>query len=285
MQSLRRIALVALLIAGLDSTVLGGTASIVTWNMQWFPGGKPTSTPEGRVLQMSRAKEALLKIRPDILCVQEMRNWEAFEELVSVVPLVEPLVVSEHRDNRSGGAISIQQIGIASKFPTLGAWSEAFQASPDTPPRGFSFVVLDVGDGKKLMIYSVHLKSNLGEKEDNIKRRQDGARQVLEHAKKMQELYAPVLATIVCGDFNVDPSEEEWKDDKTFQAFFDAGFVWPWTNVPKAARVTHPGDGRFPPATFDGFLIKGNISVNSCVPIPIDSVSDHRPVELVIDWP
>lgn len=260
------------------------SASFVSWNMQWFPGTKPTSTPELRALQMSEAKEALISIQPDVFCAQEIRNWEVFEEVASVIPSLEPLVVSSHRDSRSGGALSIQQIGIAAKYPALGAWSEAFRPSPDAPPRGFAFAALDVGNGATILLYSVHLKSNLGEKPDNVAKREDAAHQILKHADKMQRAYRNVLATIVCGDFNTDPVGPEFDGEKTFQSFFEAGFRWPWQGIPKEARVTHPGEGKYPPATFDHFLIRGTVAVASCRPIEIDTVSDHRPVELVLQW-
>ena len=213
-----------------------GSTSLVTWNMQHFPGRKPTSTPEMKALHMSKAKDALLTLKPDIFCAQEIRNWEVFDELTSVVPSLVPLIVSSHPDSRYGGATASQQIGIAAKWPPLGAWSEVFQFSEDTPPRGFSFVALDVGDGATLLIYSVHLKSNMQRKDsdraDNLAKRVDGANQILKHAEKMEQAYKNVLATIICGDFNTDPTDPEFSDEETFQLFYDAGFKWPWTGVP-----------------------------------------------------
>jgi len=282
MQAMRRLTL-SLLFCG--HVCWADSASIVTWNLEWFPGHKPTSTPSSRVLHMSAAKEALLGLSPDVLCVQEMRNWDSFAELTSVVPRLKPLVVSAHQDSPEGGAISIQQIGIAAIFPAIGAWSEAFAQSEHSPPRGFSFVALDVGEGKRLLVYSVHLKSNLGELPENIARREDGARQVIEHAAKMERDYAPTIGTIVCGDFNTDPTDVQFAADKTFQLFTEAGFQWPWKDTPREQRITHPGDGRYPPASFDHFLVRGEVTVVSCRPLNSDdSVSDHKPVELVVSW-
>lgn len=275
---------VALALLACCQIAAAGSASIVTWNMRWFPGTKPVSTPELRVLQMSHAKEALLQMAPDILCVQEMRNWESFETLTSVLPHLTPLVVSQHPDSRSG-AVSIQQVGIASIFPGVGAWSEVFRPSPDNPPRGFAFVALDVGDGKRLLLYSVHLKSNLGELAENIAAREEAARQIIRHADAMEKAYAPIVATIVAGDFNTDPTDPQFAGDDTFQTFYDAGFKWPWARTPPAERVTHPSEGRYPDATFDGFLIRGDISVVSCKPLLVgEKVSDHRAVEMRIGW-
>ncbi len=35
---------------------------------------------------MRAAKDALIDIRPDILCLQEVRDWDSVEELVSMLP-------------------------------------------------------------------------------------------------------------------------------------------------------------------------------------------------------
>jgi hypothetical protein len=45
----------------------GEVVTIATWNLEWFPGGKPNSSHAERVVHMSAAKDALTDIRPDIL--------------------------------------------------------------------------------------------------------------------------------------------------------------------------------------------------------------------------
>jgi hypothetical protein len=56
--------------------------SIATWNLEWFPGGKPTSSEAERLVHMSAAKDALLDLHADILCLQEVRDWDSVAELV-----------------------------------------------------------------------------------------------------------------------------------------------------------------------------------------------------------
>ncbi len=265
-------------------TCLAGDASVVAWNLEWFPGGSPSSSPQARTVHMSAAKDALLQISPDIFCAQELRDWDVFAELVSVAPRLKPLVVSAYRDSPRGGSLSIQQVGIAAVFPAVGAWSESFRVSAHTPPRGFSFAALDMGTGKRLLVYSVHLKSNRGEPAEDAAKREDAARQIAAHAAKMEKDYAPVLGSIVCGDFNTDPTDAQFAGESTFMILADAGFRWAWENTPKGERITHPGNGKYPPASFDHFLVKGGIAVESCRPLPVSGVSDHRPVELKISW-
>jgi endonuclease/exonuclease/phosphatase family metal-dependent hydrolase len=257
--------------------------TIVTWNMKWFPGGDKTSTPAERIVHMSAAKDALMDVSPDIICAQEIRNWDVFAELASIRPDLVPNVVSDYRDSPEGGALSIQQIGIASRLPAIGAWSEAFRLAEDSPPRGFSFIALQLDDGRRLLVYSVHLKSNRGDLPENMARREEAAEQIVAHAAKMEAAYQPVAAIVICGDFNTDPSDEKFKEEKTFRIFEDAGFKWPWSGTPLAKRVTLPADGRFSDACFDGFVVKGDMRVVSCEVLPIDGVSDHRPVSLVLE--
>jgi len=273
--------LIALLL--LAQVSLAEQVTIITWNLKWFPGGGKTSTPAERIVHMSAAKDALMGVSPDIICAQEIRNWQAFAELASIRPDLVPNVVSNYRDSPQGGAISIQQVGIASRLPAVGAWSEAFRVAPESPPRGFSFVALQLRNGSHLLVYSVHLKSNLGDQTENFARREEAADQLVAHAAKMEEAYKPVAATVICGDFNTDPSDARFAEEKTFSIFESAGFAWPWRNTPLADRVTLPTDGRFPDACFDGFVVKGDMRVVSCEALPIDGVSDHRPVKLVLE--
>ena len=143
MQDLRRltIAILCALLAILQD-VRGEIVSIATWNLEWFPGGKPNSSQSERLVQMSGAKDALLDIRADILCLQEVRDWDSVAELVSILPCFQTMVVSRFREMGSSGPLSIQQIAIASKWQADSAWSESFKRSPVTPPRGFSFVAI-----------------------------------------------------------------------------------------------------------------------------------------------
>lgn len=251
--------------------------------MEWFPGGSPTSSELQRILHMSAAKEALHRIKPDVLAAQEIRDWDNFAEVTSILPNLIPLVVSRHRDSPVGGALSIQQIGIASIYPASNGWSEAFKSAPDSPPRGFSFAAIPV-DGKNLLIYSVHLKANgRGDMSANIAKREEGARQLLEHLGSMEKIYGRDAVVIICGDFNTDPSDERFVEEKTFPIWEEAGFIWPWAKTPLSERVTLPAKGRYPDACFDGFLVRGDVEIVSCAPITVEGVSDHYPVVLELE--
>jgi hypothetical protein len=168
----------------------GELVSIATWNLEWFPGGKPNSSQTERVAHMGAAKDALLDIRPDILCLQEVRDWGSVAaELVSILPNFQTLVVSRFREMGSSGPLSIQQTAIASNRPAEAAWFESFKASPATPPRGFSFAAIRHGK-TVLLVYSVHFKSNIGDDAANIAKREEAARQLLAHVAEMESAYS-----------------------------------------------------------------------------------------------
>ena len=210
----------------------GEFVSIATWNLEWFPGGKPNSSQAERLVHMSAAKDALIDIRPDILCLQEVREWESVAELVSVLPGFQTLVVGRFREMGSSGPLSIQQTAIASKRPAEAAWSESFKPSPATPPRGFSFAAIRHGQ-TLLLVYSVHFKSNRGKATSNINKREEAARQLLDHVAEMERAYSANarIVTVIAGDFNTDPTDARFASEGTF-ALLREKFAWSWCHDP-----------------------------------------------------
>jgi hypothetical protein len=58
---------------------------LVSWNLEWFPGGSPNAGAEAAAAKMFAAQNALRAINPHIVCLQEVRDWAAASELVSVL--------------------------------------------------------------------------------------------------------------------------------------------------------------------------------------------------------
>jgi hypothetical protein len=73
------------LILVLASFVVGSALSqspakvrITTWNLEWFPNGSPHETTPGKQAQRIAASAGVLKkLDPDILLLQEMRDYDA----------------------------------------------------------------------------------------------------------------------------------------------------------------------------------------------------------------
>jgi hypothetical protein len=156
---------------------------VVSWNIEWFPGQRPEATAEESAKQMAAAKIALAELKPDVLLLQEIRDWKSAEELCSVIPGLQVHVAS------SFGERPQNQI-VASTLPADSAWSDTWKQGPIAPPRGYSFAALQLPGGRFLLSYSLHLKSNRGELSENVAMRQEAARQLLAHVDEMVALYS-----------------------------------------------------------------------------------------------
>ena len=73
----------------LTSSCLADQFRIVTWNLDWFPGKTPAPNPAQRVVHMSEAREGLLDLEPDLLCLQEVRDYESVQQLIEVLPRIQ----------------------------------------------------------------------------------------------------------------------------------------------------------------------------------------------------
>jgi len=105
---------------------------------------------------------------------------------------------------------------------------------------------------------------------------------LLGHAAEMERLYSKSanVVTVIAGDFNTEPTDLRFAGEQTFSLLREE-FEWAWENVPPAERVTLPANGRYPDASFDGFLIRGGQPLSGKA-IPVQEVSDHFPVVLTI---
>ena len=270
-------ALIALLIAGCSPRRGENELRVVDWNLEWFPGGKPDSTPDQQAAQMAAAKKAIKKLDPDVLLLQEVRDWAAATELASVVPGLTVHVVSNF-----GGRPQNQVI--AARAAADSAWSAQWRSGPVDPPRGYTFAALQFPGNRFLLTYSLHLKSNLGEPARNIALRRESARQLLAHAKEMLALYRPrgQCAVLVGGDMNTSLDDPKFAADPTLRAFRLAGFHWTHEGVRFAKRTTIPGNDTFPDNCFDHIFTLG-LGRQTAAVKPFKRISDHNPVILDLD--
>lgn len=263
-------------------TVFSASAApikVVSWNLQWFPGGKPKARQADKKTHMKAAQEALKVLNPDVLCLQEVRDWKAVEELVSVVPGLRVDVVSRFDGD--------QQQAVASKLPPDSAWSEKWASGAVSDiPRGYAFAALKMPSGGFLLVYSLHMKANGGGDDvSNIAKREESSRQLLEHAIAMQKLYGvrgPV-GVLFTGDFNTTlDADPRFDAETTIRNLLANGFKSGWEGVPFEQRITHPGSGNWPSITFDHVLTYG-VKAQPARVDPVPGVSDHMPVVLLVD--
>jgi len=254
-----------------------GHLRVVSWNMEWFPGHTPEPTPEQQRDHMATAKVALAALKPNLLLAQEVRDWAAMDELISVNPPLKVDVASQFGDRP-------QNQTIASNLKADSAWSATWKYGPANPPRGYSFAALNLPNGGFLLCYSLHLKSNLGDLRANIAMRHESSRQLLQHVDEMLKFYSQrgPCGVIVGGDMNTSLDDPRFEPDASVRAMRTAGFHWTHEGVPFANRTTIPGSDKFPDNCFDHILTLGLGKPVASV-TQYRKISDHNPVIVDID--
>jgi exonuclease III len=105
---------------------------ITTWNLEWFPNGSPhEATPEKQAQRIQAAADVLKKLDPDILLLQEVRDYDACARLGDAIqPGAYTVVVCSAF---KGGK---QQEAIMAKIPAQAEWSESWKSMEGIdPPR------------------------------------------------------------------------------------------------------------------------------------------------------
>jgi hypothetical protein len=96
----------------------------------------------------------------------------------------------------------------------------------------------------------------------------------------MRGVIAPAMpmvkSFVVGGDFNTNLDQQEFAAEKTLPTLTAAGFRNSMEGAPRLQRVTHPGSGPYPDATFD-YLFGSNLLPAKPL-ITASKASDHYPV-------
>ena len=281
--------ILALLLSGGDAFA---QLRVTTWNLDWFPdGSQKGAAPEVQAQRIQAAAETLRKIDADVLLLQEVRDYAVCVRLAEAIKpnTYTVAVCSAFREPFvPGDGIGRQQCAILVKTPALAAWAENWKASGRVdPPRGFAFAWLRV-KGRDYGVYCVHLKSNLVRGDDlnavrkNILKRELATSQLSAHLKDTLAKVIPTIQTVIVGgDFNTNPDEPAFAEEKTLTNLTAAGFTNCWADVPLEKRITHPKRGRYPGATFDYLFLRGGKPNGPPVLAPAWS-SDHQPVTVEV---
>jgi endonuclease/exonuclease/phosphatase family metal-dependent hydrolase len=277
--------LFALLASLVVSAALGqptetGKFRITTWNLEWFPNGSAReATPEKQAQRIQAAAGVLKELNPDILLLQEVRDYDACNRLAEAIqPGAYTVAICSAF---KGGK---QEEAILAKIPAQAAWSESWKSMEGIdPPRGFAFAWFKIGNAN-IGIYSVHLKSNLvthgdpvAETAKNIRKREVGIDQLMTHVRDFIGAKIPAINRfIIGGDFNTNHDQAMFAAEKTLDALGTGAFRSVFDAIPFEQRITHPGTHGFPDATFDYFFSK-NVEMGKPI-ITQSNVSDHLPV-------
>ncbi len=266
-----------------------------TWNLKWFPSGVANRRGDailegekiarvGDCLQSAVAKMGGTTPEVDVvLFTQEMRDRASCDGLLREIgdSRLSLVVFSDFRDRV--GIPLWQQLGIMSTLPVVESGSVMWTPTKiESIPRGYAYAVLDRGQKGKVLCFCVHFKSNLKRSGDelehqrNLYKREKSADQILGKIKEFRKRFGADLQVVVAGDFNTDDEDLGYVSEATLRSFYAAHFRSCFTGMRKDRRVTCPGNGRFPDATFDYILYRGFDEMVTRNVFAYDDVSDHR---------
>ena len=280
----------ALVVAMLAShPVTGGTRAPVrctTWNLEWFPNGSAhDASPEAQNRRITDAANVLRLLHPDILLLQEVRDYDACSRLGEAIePGVYHVEICSAFKEPFQSGLGRQQVAILSRFQAQAAWSEQWKSVEGIdPPRGFAFAWFKIQHAD-IGVYSLHLKSNLitGRNREaatakNIRKREVAIDQLMTHVRDIIGAKIPVInRLIVGGDFNTNQDQAMFASEKTLSFLTNEGFRNSFEGLPLSQRVTHPANHGYPDATFD-YLFGKNFQIGQAFASPTE-VSDHWPV-------
>ncbi|MEM1108428.1 MAG: endonuclease/exonuclease/phosphatase family protein [Planctomycetota bacterium] len=249
--------------------------------------------------QIEAIAKAVQRLDADVLVFQELENEHLLQAMVDeFLPNAGYEYVAAQRTN-SGRGINL---GVVSRYPIVELRSFRFTklTNPKAPDREWRFardvmqVAVDVGLDRPVNVYSIHLKSNRDGPDDPNSRLYRTAEAIaLKNIVRAEVEKDPGYLGVLAGDFNSNyetrPEQPRpWPAMEHLLAPEDDGtrlLTDVHAHLSDEARVTIPGSGRFPPATFDYVLVTPAMAeryVRGSAKIvkgrALTSGSDHYPV-------
>lgn len=249
-----------------NSPQTSGNITLGTWNLEYFPyaGNKLSKGVHSntyvslaelsaiydyRDLNIEMLARRMKDLAPSIMAFQEIAHIELFSRTMEASGFVNLAVVRYESNDRMffgssktgpDGTNVLQMMAIASRFPIDpdDVWLLDFKKIPSgyIPPRGILAVKVVVpgsmtltGNDTPLVIYNVHLKSNVvgkpnqdspsyieSEKRQNIGKREIAIEYLKADMKKRKTMYGDETCFAIMGDFNTSAQEGrvDSKDDK-----------------------------------------------------------------------
>jgi endonuclease/exonuclease/phosphatase family metal-dependent hydrolase len=262
------------------------TVRCTTWNLQWFPNGSAHEVSAAQQdLRIKEAADVLRPINPDIVLLQEVRDYDVCARLCeAIAPGIYHVAICSAFKEPFQSGLGKQQVAILSKYQAQAAWAEPWKSMNDVdPPRGFAFAWFKIGK-EDIAVYSLHLKSNLivhgnreAETAKNIRKREVAITQLLAHIHDVVGTIMPTIKDVVIGgDFNTNHDQAMFSAERTVDSLADAGYKDGFEELSLSQRVTHPGSHGFPDATFD-FIFAKNLTASQPT-VTQTNASDHWPV-------
>ena len=281
MQDLRRLVL-AFILWSVAASAPAEDFTVATWNVKNFPSGiyGRRAEPEVEKRKINFAAAAINRINPDVLMLQEVRDFDTCSRLAALLGPADYHVAICSRFKDMAGIVTFQQVAILANRKAVSAFAEEWKPEGSvTPPRGFVFASFNI-DEKLVAFYSAHLKSNRtsGSRElghqMNVLKRELSAEQLVKHVEAAH-VQIPFAGVVIGADMNTNRENPLFVSEKTLDALVAAGFKDSFTGMAANRRVTWPGKSGYPDATFDYVFHKGLRSRGEAS-IMASDVSDHH---------
>ncbi len=266
------------------------TLHAATWNIRWFPSGRPEPQEPRIEAEIIAATAAYVRrAEPHVLCLQEIRDRAAAEALAEATGLRGLRVAVCSAFLRRDGTPARQQLAILTNQPILEAGSERWTVEGFVdPPRGYAYALLDTPAGP-VAVFNLHLKSNFIR--DGLDREQHTELNRLKRELAGEQLRAVIsrmeaattdqpLRVVVAGDFNTSTEGTRWAGETTLTGFHEEGYRCAFEGLPVERTHTLHATPFYPAVTFDYILHKGFADQHQTHIHPVRWVSDHRMVSV-----
>src|SRR6266404_1266483 len=131
------------------------TLRVTTWHLEEVRGSAVTNAIE-------TAATALKEIDPDVILLQQARDWPMCQQLVlALKPAVYNVLVCSRFSQPASDAARAGQAAILAKRKAYFTWSEAWRTQGETKiPGGFVFAAIEA-NGYRVALFSVELDDQL----------------------------------------------------------------------------------------------------------------------------
>ena len=255
-----------------------------TWNGNWFPSGRAehrahpdveaaTIAAAGKMLADGFRRLDPLATNDWVLCLNEIRGPKSASNLIARIGRAD-LKLDVITDYRRRDRFDMQQDVIASTLPVAAIEKMKYPyKGKNTPPRGYAFAALVLEPSVTAAVYALHLKSNYGATNDELRRlnrvkRRSAVKAIVEREAGRRR---PV---VVAGDFNADRRRKEFADEEFF-ALLD-GFTDALDLLPIARRWTHPSK-TYGNSALDHIYLRDLVPA-ATETVPARDLSDHYAV-------
>jgi hypothetical protein len=274
-------------VAGTNQTRIQQAAGVLQkQNLESATVAGRTNAVAGTIQPRIRQAAAVLKkLNPDVILLQQVRDWQMCDQFVQALKPAEykVLLCSAFQDPRTK-TTRRQQVAILAKRTAYFSWSEAWRMEGKAAlPGGLAFAALQVGN-RRIGFFSVQAgtpptrAADPGQRAGNLRVQAAAVAQLLEQVGSVTNWVANrVQLSVVGGTFDPGTQDTLAAQVTPLRLLEEAGFGDAFLGVPLAEKVTRPGKAGQPDATVD-YIFTQPAARASNPRIPSMPAFVHRPV-------